>query len=268
MNRRFHPVQLIVILFFTSIAFFITIRDREKVTYSAHFSAAASLKEVMDEMVIAFERVHPSYLVTVDYGGSGAIREKVLSGAPIDGIFLASQEDIQKLDAGKVLENQQVLLQNRLVAVTAENNLNTSYQSLTQLLSEATYIAIGEPNTVPAGSYAMEALTQLVALETIEEKFVFGSDVRQVLSYVESVDSVIGFVYQTDVVVSSNIGIVAVIDSSTHAPILYSSGLVRTDAKNPVAVAFNEFLASDSANDIYRKYGFELYEGETRSEGR
>ena len=54
-------------------------------------------------------------------------------------------------------------------------------------------LAIGEPLSVPAGSYAKEALMHEGLWGELESKLVFAKDVRQVLAYVETGNAEAGF---------------------------------------------------------------------------
>ncbi len=64
-------------------------------------------------------------------------------------------------------------------------------------------IAIGEPQTVPAGKYAQQVLTHLGLYERLKPRFVLAKDVRQVLTYVATGNADAGIVYATDARVSS-----------------------------------------------------------------
>ena len=64
--------------------------------------------------------------------------------------------------------------------------------------SEIDHFAIGNPDTVPAGVYAKEALTKLGEWKTLEPKLVFGKDVRQVLTFVETGNAEMGIVFASD----------------------------------------------------------------------
>ena len=67
-----------------------------------------------------------------------------------------------------------------------------------QTLAGATIkrIAIGEPNSVPAGIYGKEVLTRLGIWDVVQAKLVFGADVRATLAYVESGEVDVGIVYK------------------------------------------------------------------------
>lgn len=66
-------------------------------TTTIHISAAASLKDTIDDVKPLFEKANPTIKLSFDFGGSGQIRERVESGAPIDGVLLASKKDADTL---------------------------------------------------------------------------------------------------------------------------------------------------------------------------
>lgn len=69
-------------------------------------------------------------------------------------------------------------------------------------LAESEKIALGTPESVPAGAYGKESLTKLSLWDKVKDKIVYGKDVRQVLSYVETGNVDAGIVYKTDALVS------------------------------------------------------------------
>lgn len=222
---------------------------------SLTFSAAASLKDALGDIQKDYEKAHSNVTLAIDYSGSGAIREKVLAGAPIDGLLLASEADTMKLvDAGKV-KDENKLLENTLVLVkNKQNDLQSA--DLKDTLTNAGKIAIGNPETVPAGAYAKETMESLGIFADMGDKLVMASDVRQVLAYVEAGNVDCGFVYKTDALTSDKVEILAEVPADLHAPILYYTAIVA-DTKNADAMtAFLKELKSEAYAKILTDYGF------------
>ncbi|HXR44030.1 MAG TPA: extracellular solute-binding protein, partial [Pseudolysinimonas sp.] len=46
--------------------------------------AAASLTETFDSLAASFEKRHPNVSITSSYGGSGALAQQIVAGAPVD----------------------------------------------------------------------------------------------------------------------------------------------------------------------------------------
>lgn len=85
---------------------------------------------------------------------------------------------------------------------------------------------------------------------------VYTKDVRQVLTYTESENVDAGIVYKTDALVSDKVDVVATADDATHAPIIYPVGVLKASKHGQEAKDFYQFLQSDEAMNIFKKYGF------------
>src|SRR5699024_11000232 len=123
---------------------------------------------------------------------------------------------------------------NRLVLIGSDASGLTKASVEDVLKENITKIAIGNPESVPAGKYTEQTLNGLHMWKELEDKFVFAKDVRQVLTYVETGNSDIGFVYESDALTSNTINILTVVDEDLHDPILYP-GAVLVDSKHSEA---------------------------------
>jgi molybdate transport system substrate-binding protein len=217
------------------------------------YSAAASLEETLTQIGKNYEKIHPELTFRFDFAGSGAIRQKVASGAPIDGVFLASQSDTDKL--GDKVTGATPILGNSLVVIVPKTR-SVSADNLPETLLSADKIALGEPSAVPAGNYAIESLKTLKLYETNQAKLVEFSDVTQVLNAVATGNADAGFVYATDALRNSHVKVAEKIPDSTHAPIRYVAATV-TDSTNAAAVrAFNAYLKTKAAQTVFKNAGF------------
>jgi len=221
-----------------------------------HYSAAASLQKSLTKVYADFEKSHPKTKIDFDFAGSGAIREKVQAGAPIDGVFLASKSDATKLTSDKKATDAKATLGNSLVLITNKNSGNSEADSLDATLKEASKIAIGEPGTVPAGKYAEESMTKLGDLNSLKPKFVQASDVTQVLSYVAAGNADLGFVYKTDAMTNKNVKVLATVPENLHDKISYYTATVATTKYNSQVKEFNDYLSSPAAQKVFSSYGF------------
>ena len=82
--------------------------------------AAASLTRVVDELVAPFEAEHPDVEVTVSSGGSSALAQQVVAGAPADLFLSASTATMDVVaDAGLVDGAPVTFARNRLEIAVA-----------------------------------------------------------------------------------------------------------------------------------------------------
>ncbi|CAM3306288.1 molybdate ABC transporter substrate-binding protein [Nosocomiicoccus ampullae] len=215
-------------------------------------SAAASLQDALNEAIEEYNKDN-DINIDINYGGSGALREQILKGAPVDLFISASQDDFKQVeDEGLIIEKKDYL-ENKLVLICPDDS--TTVNSIADL-KNAEQIAIGEVDTVPAGKYAKEAFTSLNIFDELENKYIYVSDVRAVLTYVAQGEVDAGVVYETDAKTEEdNIDIVDEFGKDTHTPIIYPIGTL-SDSKE--VKAFYDFLNEDSTLEIFKKYGFTI----------
>jgi len=229
--------------------------SEETVEGTVTISAAASLTDAMDEIAEKFMEEYPEVQVDYNFGGSGALSQQIVQGAPADLFLSASEEHFQAaVDEGFIdEENSTDLLRNELVLITPQgNDAVTSFEGL----SEAEQIAMGTPESVPAGAYGAEALESMRLMENLEGAFVYAEDVRAVLTYVETGNVDAGLVYRTDAETSDKVEIIETAPDDTHAPIVYPAGMIK-DSQNPEAAEkFYDYLQSEEALEVFKDYGF------------
>jgi molybdate transport system substrate-binding protein len=117
-------------------------------------------------------------------------------------------------------------------------------------------IAIGTPESVPAGMYAKQTLAKLGLWEKLQPKMIQTKDVRQVLTYVETNNVDAGIVYMTDTKISDKVKVVSIADDQLHDPIVYPAGIIKKTKHPEDSKEFYQYLKSKPAKDIFKKYGF------------
>lgn len=223
-------------------------KDDEKLT----ISAAASLTDVTKALEKAFHKAHPNVDVSFNYGGSGALREQIDKGAPVDVFMSANTKDVDMLkEKGKVQQTFDYA-RNKLVLI---HRKGSDIQSVDQL-GDNDQLAIGEVKSVPAGKYAKTYLEAQNQWSMVEDRIVYAKDVREVLNYVNKGNAQLGFVYQTDLYVGQkpHEGVEKVADATLEKPIVYRMGTV-TDTE--ATKAWYDFMKSDEAQHILKDYHFE-----------
>lgn len=221
-------------------------------------SAAASLTDAMEDIVAAFEEAHPEIAVTMNFGGSGKIAQQIQQGAPVDVFLSADQEWMDKLaEADYISSESRINFATNELVLIAKKDKSLAIDSIEDLAdAEIDQIAIGNPDSVPAGKYAIEALGNSGILNLLKEQFVYAKDVRQVLTYVETGNTEGGFVYKSDLRRADDIEVLAQINEDLYEPIVYPAAVVSSSKKVELANAFVSFLDSDIVHSILKTYGF------------
>ncbi|MEA5617730.1 molybdate ABC transporter substrate-binding protein [Cronbergia sp. UHCC 0137] len=222
-------------------------------------SAAASLKDVMEEIKPLYQQSQPNVDLSYNYGSSGALQRQIEQGAPVDVFISAAKRQIDDLEQkGLLIPNTRTIIaKNRLVLIVPNNVVGiTSFYNLKD--GKIKKIAIGEPRSVPAGQYADQVLKKLNILPQVKSKLVYANNVRQVLATVESGNADAGLVYATDAKISNKVKVVVAADEKFHSPIIYPIAVVKRSKNPDVAKAFVQFLSSNEAKAVLKKYGFIL----------
>ena len=198
--------------------------------------------------------------MSIAYGASSALAKQIEAGAPaalfisadLDWMDYLEQRSLQAPDSRvNLLGNSLVLIapakSNSMIKVAPRYGLATA------LGPEK--LAIANPDSVPAGKYAKEALQSLGVWADVEKSAVRAENVRSALALVARGEAAFGIVYRTDALAEPAVRIVDTFPASTHALIVYPIALVKTANSRPAA-AFADFLRSPAASTIWSKHGF------------
>ena len=220
--------------------------------------AAASLSEALDEVGRAFT-TRTGVRVNASYAASSVLAKQIEAGAPADAFFSADLAWVDYLGERGLLKrgSRRDVLGNSLVLIApADSPLRLSIApgfDLTAALGEGR-LATADPDSVPAGKYARAALTTLGVWQSVSDRLVRGENVRAALAYVARGEAPLGIVYQTDAQAEKRVRVVGVFPEDSHPPITYA--LALTVRARPEAARFADFLASETARQIFTRYGF------------
>ena len=234
--------------------------DKENKSIELNISAAASLKEAMADLEAAYTSKNPEVSFVVNYGSSGSLQQQIEQGAPCDLFISAGEKQMTALEEeGLLLDGtNKDLVKNSLVLVTSNDSEISSIDSLNS--DAVSKIALGEPSSVPAGKYADETLTSLAIKDSLNNKLVFAKDVKEVLAWTASGNADAGFVYLSDALSSDGVKIVETISEEYHSPITYPVAIIKDSDDIDAAKAFEDFLFTDEAQEIFEKYGYKSVE--------
>lgn len=221
-------------------------------------AAAASLKySYDDELIPMFEEANPGIKVEATYDSSGKLQTQIEEGLDAD-VFMSAAvkqmnalKDEDMVDADSIVE----LLENKIVLIVPEGleAKVTSFEDITN----ADTIAVGDPESVPAGQYAKEALTSLGIWDEVEAKSTKGTNVTEVLNWVAEGSADAGIVYATDAATTENVKVIAEApEGSLSAKVIYPVGIVSASTKKEAAQKFVDFLQSEDAIKVFESYGF------------
>ena len=220
---------------------------------------AMSLTDALTEVSQRFGAAR-NVKVYCNFAGSSTLQRQIEKGAPADVFISASPKQMDALQREGLIyeDSRRAILNNRLVLVAPVNSPRAMID--VGLLAQALIrrIAIGEPNSVPAGIYGREALTHLGIWDTVQSKLIPSADVRSTLAYVESGEVDLGIVYQTDARLSEKVRIIYQFPGSSHSPIVYPAAVLRHTGHKILAQGFLEYLQTAEVAAIFEKHGFSV----------
>ncbi len=266
--RLFMSMRKFLVFFTTVLATFILITGLPTITSapvvaqsntSLLISAAASLKDILEEIKPLYQQNKPNVKISYNFGSSGALQQQIEQGAPADIFISAAKKQVDALEQKGLLVagTRNIIAKNRLVLVVPNNFVGvTSFYNLQD--AKVKKIAIGEPRSVPAGQYAQQVLEKLKIWNQVKPKLVFANNVRQVLASVETGNAEAGLVYVTDAKISNKVKIVVAADEKYHSAIIYPLAVVKRSKNLAAAKEFSQFLSSEQAKTVFKKYGFIL----------
>lgn len=223
-------------------------------------SAAASLTDVITELNALYMEKNPEVTITQNFASSGTLQQQIEQGAPVDVFFSAAAKQMNNLENGDLIlvETRQNVVNNSLVLVVpVDSTLDiTSFEDLTSDIVEK--VAYGDPSFVPAGNYAAQTFELLGITAEVEAKKIIASDVRQVLTYVETGEVDAGCVYLTDALISAGVKVVAYAPSEINSKIIYPIAVVKASTNVEAAKDYIAFLFTDEARAVFEKYGFTM----------
>lgn len=220
-------------------------------------SAASSLSEAFREIGRSYEQRHPGNKILFNFAASDTLLQQIAKGAPVDVFASADAEAMNKaVQQNLIVESsRQTFAGNRLVLIQPRDAA-LKLKSLAELASKPQQrIAIGNPETVPAGRYAKAALEEAQFWQPLRARLIMAQNVRQALDYVARGEVEAGFVYASDAFMQPDKVSVA-FAVPTPSAVRYPIAVVEGSRNLPLAQSFNAWVKRAEAQAILANYGF------------
>jgi molybdate transport system substrate-binding protein len=220
--------------------------------------AAASLTNVLQELGDGFTK-ETSIPVRFSFAASSALARQIENGSPADVFFSADLEWMDYLQARNLIQpdTRHNVLGNRLVLIApTDSKVKLKIEpgfALAAALGKGR-LATGDPDAVPAGRYAREALTTLGVWAEVADRLVRADSVRSALAFVDRGEAPLGIVYDTDALIDKHVRVVDVFPDNSHLPIVYPVAL--TSRATADAAKFVAYLRGPAGDIAFKAHGF------------
>ncbi|AML59558.1 molybdate ABC transporter substrate-binding protein [Serratia rubidaea] len=222
--------------------------------------AAASLTNALQEIATQYQQGKDVQVVS-SFASSSTLARQIEQGAPAD-LFISADQQWMDYAIDKqqmVKDSRYTLLDNDLVLIAAKDSkldkVAITPQTDWQQLLNGERLAVGDPDHVPAGIYAKEALQNLKAWPQLAPKLARANNVRSAMALVERQETPLGIVYGSDALASDKVKVVGVFPADSHKPVEYPMAIVK-DHNSPTVSAFYTYLKSPQAAAVFKRYGF------------
>lgn len=232
--------------------------DKEKVIVFA----AASLTESLNQIKEIYEKEHPNVEIVYNFDSSGTLKTQIESGAPFDVFISAAQKQMNELDPAK--NDQQKgfidpktrvdLLENRVVLCVKDGNPAEVKEFGDIAKPSVKLIALGNDD-VPVGQYSKEIIERLDIMDQIKDKISYGSNVKEVTTWIKEGVADCGIIYQTDAT-AAKLAVVATADANLlQTPVIYPMALKKENISD-AQKAFYAYLQTEPAIKVFESVGF------------
>ncbi len=189
----------------------------------------------------------------LNIAGTPALARQLAEGAPADVVITADAQWMDWLAARDLLRDE-----TRVDVVSNSLVLVASVARTVQVTFDdpAARIAMGDPESVPAGRYAQRVLIQSGDWDEVVPRIVPTENVRAALALAERGEVDFAFVYGSDLRErQSSLEIVSQWPASQDLPIDYPMALA-SGSSHPEAEQLSQYLQSREAGAIFRAHGF------------
>jgi molybdate transport system substrate-binding protein len=220
--------------------------------------AAASLTNALQDLGDAFTK-DTSIPVRFSFAASSALARQIENGSRADMFFSADVEWMDYLQARNLIQTatRHEVLGNQLVLIApldSKVSLKIAPHFALAAAVGKSHLATGDPDSVPVGRYAHEALANLGVWDEIAPRLVRADSVRSALAFVDRGEAALGIVYATDALIDKNVRVVAMFPADSHMPIIYPVAL--TNGARADAAKFLDYIRGPAGDLAFRHYGF------------
>ena len=221
-------------------------------------AVAANFAAPMQRIAMAFEQ-ETGHKAILSFGSTGNLYAQIRNGAPFQILLSADSQTPAKLESeGLGLTGSRFTYAVGTLVLWSKQPGFVDEKGDVLRVAKFERIAIANPKLAPYGVAALQTLTQLGVLSSVQPKLVQGENIAQAFQFVATENAQLGLVALSQVMVDGKIaqGSAWIVPSKLHAPIAQDAILLVKGRDNPAAVALMRYLQSDRVKVIIRSYGY------------
>lgn len=229
---------------------------------TATLYAARNTRDAVNDLARKFQEER-GIAVQTHFDGSSALAQQIAEGAEADLFLSGSERWADFLDEQGLVAERRPLMGDRLVVIAPAKSALRLEELEDLLTDDVGTVALGNPERVPAGRYAKEALIERELWRQLKPKVKLGVDGNQVFAFLEQGEADVAVAFLNDVARRSGFRELLYVDvdlAQRRSPLV----LLKQGTSNAAARALYEYMAGEPAAEVFRAYGF-VVSGESAS---
>jgi molybdate transport system substrate-binding protein len=223
-------------------------------------AVAANFTAPMQKIALAFEQ-ETGHKVLLSFGSTGSFYAQIKNGAPYEILLAADDETPLKLEKEglSVAGSRFTYAIGQLVLWSQQPGLVDDQGNVLRT-EKFQRLAIANPKSAPYGQAAVETMTKLGVLQTLQAKLVQGESIGQAYQFVATENAQLGFVALSQVYLNGKIsqGSAWLVPKQLHSPIQQDAVLLNNGKNNNAALALLNYLKADKAKAVIQAYGYQF----------
>ena len=228
--------------------------DEVQVAVAANFTAP------MQQIAAQFEK-DSGHKATLAFGATGKFYAQIINGAPFEILLSADDETPARLEKeGQGVAGSRFTYAVGTLVLWSANPTLVDAKGEILKTGDFKHLALANPKTASYGTAALQALSKLGLLTTLQPRFVQGENISQTQQFIMSGNAELGFVALSQVFKDGKItgGSAWVVPANLYQQIQQDAVLLSKGKDKPAAIALLAYLKSDKARAIIKSYGYEL----------
>ncbi len=228
--------------------------DEVQVAVAANFTAP------MQQIAALFEK-DTGHKATLAFGATGKFYAQIINGAPFEILLSADDETPAKLEKeGFGIPGSRFTYAIGTLVLWSANPALVDAKGEILKTGDFKHLALANPKTASYGTAAVEAMTKLGLLPTLQSRFVQGENIAQTHQFILTGNAELGFVALSQVFKDGKItgGSAWIVPAHLYQQIQQDAVLLAKGKEKAAASTLLAYLKSDKARAIIKSYGYEL----------
>ena len=223
-------------------------------------AVAANFTVPMQQIAAQFEK-DSGHKATLAFGATGKFYAQIINGAPFEILLSADDETPARLEKeGQGVAGSRFTYAVGTLVLWSANPTLVDAKGEILKTGDFKHLALANPKTASYGTAALQALSKLGLLTTLQPRFVQGENISQTQQFIMSGNAELGFVALSQVFKDGKIasGSAWIVPANLYQQIQQDAVLLSKGKDKPAAIALLAYLKSDKARAIIKSYGYEL----------